>query len=272
MLPSPTERIIVALCPDEVALRSVGRKGEAVGEVATVKTEIKADAPLWSGALEALAELLPPKMEPRSFFSRRPKFSVIVSDRFARYAVLPWSATVRRDAEWQALAQAYLESQYGDMTGWTIRIDDRGYGIPRLACAIDSGLLEALRALLTERRLSCPHVESFFVSCWNRWCREVVSEDAVFVTQASGMSVLASRKAGLWHSVRMQGGLTAETLPQAIRREALLQGFPALPPAQVYVPSAQEWSDVEIRRLSLADSGADQQGGVAAMIQVGAPR
>lgn len=86
------------------------------------------------------------------------------------------------------------------------------------------------------------------------------------------MTVLASRKASRWHSVRMQGGLTPEVLPQAIRREALLQGFPALPPTYAYVPSAPDWCDGEIRRLTLADAGTDEQGGAAAIIQVGAPR
>lgn len=273
MLPFRTERLIVALCPDEVAVRIVGGKDTASeGETRVRAIDASIGASRWQDALVALTDLLPLVVR-KSLFPTRKHASVILSDRFARYALLPWSPTIRSDVESEALAQACFESQYGDMTGWEIRIDHGDYGAARLACAVESGLLAALQALMAGRRIDCPTVEPYFAACWNRWRNDVGSSDALFSVQISGTAVIASRRADRWHSVRLQGGLgDVEALSAALRREALLQGFTELPSSYVHAPEMTEWTDDSIHFLSLGDAGyAVSSNVVATMIRVREP-
>lgn len=230
----PTERLVVGLCPAQVGLirvRSTWRNREAAHRTFEVAAPAD-DKAVWQGPLDGLAAWLagdPP---------RHVKATLVLSNRFVRFALVPWSDAASSTEEENALAQACFESRYGDMTGWTIRFDAGEYGKARVACAFETAQLDAYRELFSRHGLACQGVRPAFVAAWNRYRRDferdVGKEDAIFAMAESGMLVMASRRAGAWHSLRStamrdDGG----ELPALIEREAVLQGFAAMPPVWI---------------------------------------
>lgn len=172
---------------------------------------------------------------------RRAKATLVLSNRFVRFALMPWSDAAGSTEEENALAQACFESRYGDMTGWTIRFDAGEYGKARIACAVETAQLDAYRELCSRHWLACQGVRPAFVAAWNRYRRDferdVGKEDAIFAMAESGTLVMASRRAGTWHSLRSTA-MRDETseLTALIEREAVLQGFAAMPPVWIVTP------------------------------------
>lgn len=249
-----TERLSVALCPEAVALRISGRGGRTTNaDSRLLETTVESGTPPWKNAVAALAEGL-------SQLPRRLPARLILSNRFTRFALLPWSDAASGEAERQALALACLESHYGDMHGWTVHVDAGEFGVPCLACAVETELLETLRGSFTAHRVECHRVEPYFVACWNRWCRDVGPRDALFAVQEGGLAV-ASLRGGRWHSLRVLGSCAdSDELTQAMAREALLRGFAETPTAWVHAPDGSEAGrpnqDGALRRLALPPEDA----------------
>lgn len=228
-----TERLSIALCPEQVAvLRSPRGKRAVPSEPLLLAVLPEADAPLWKGAVAALADGL------QALPTRRASATLVLSNRFARFALLPWAAAAQGEAEAHALAAACFESLYGDMTGWVFSFDDGAYGSPKLACAIEASFLEGLKGAFDARGVSCPRVEPYFVTCWNRWRNAVKAGDALFAVTESGATVIATLQAGQWHSVRTQSGSPDWTgLSGMMSRESLLQGFAEPPAGWLHAPA-----------------------------------
>lgn len=223
MLRFRNERITVALCPEQVAILKSEKGHQSAVDELRVFAAPEAGRVLWRESVSALADWL--QRNPQ----KRRSISLILSNRFVRFAMLPWAENAQGEPATQALANACLETQYGDMSGWTIRIDDGRYGQAKLVCAMETALLDSLQSAVTAH--ACARVEPYFVTCWNRWRKTVQNGDALFAVSESGVMVIASIKNGRWQSVRALSGQLDRTGGRGLlSRESLLQGF-AEPPA-----------------------------------------
>ncbi|HQL10424.1 MAG TPA: hypothetical protein PLE35_12540, partial [Lentisphaeria bacterium] len=119
------------------------------------------DEPAWRPPLAALRQWLQ-QTQPRLS-----DLDIVLSDRLVHYAALPWSKEVTTPAEEQSYARIEFENGYGEAaTDWDIRIDGGEYGKPRLACAVERALIEALEAVAKEFNLRMvslqPHLSALF--------------------------------------------------------------------------------------------------------------
>lgn len=227
-----TERWVAAICPGQVALyKANGQAGAAAEEITLDCTSTdEADTPLWAGALAAIERWV------QTAGGKRRSLHIVLSNRFARFARVPWSAAIQTRAESEAVAQLTLESLYGDMQGWTVSQDDgeyNDYGKARLVCALETALLTRLRSVLEGAGAStdCRRIEPYFVTCWNRWCATIDADAALFsVVEADGHAVLATLRHGDWQSVRALRTPPDEAALNSLHaREILLQGFDSEP-------------------------------------------
>ena len=251
MLRLRTDRCIAVLCPDEVAVYRPGRgrvsAAVAEGTAAAFAVPRTGEAPAWAGAVETLAAWLAQSASPAM------RLHVILANRFVRFACVPWSEAIASEGELQTVARLVLESCYGDMTGWTVSLDHGGWGEARLACAVEDSLLAKLREVVEAARVDCSHIEPYFVTCWNRWCGELPGGDALLaVAEPQGPAVVASFRGGAWHSVRSTGGgQAAASLRQLLGREALLQGFEAMPGCWLHCPGLASSDYAELAGASI---------------------
>lgn len=147
----------------------------------------------------------------------------VVSDRLARYLLLPFEAAHLDQREEQALCLARFGAQYGSMEGWSVRVERARYGRARVACALPAQLEGALRAACLERKLRPGSVVPHFVGRWN--ARPAAFRRAGMLAVAERDSlVLGATHCGGWHSLRALYTVTGPALlGDLIARERLLQ-------------------------------------------------
>jgi hypothetical protein len=158
------------------------------------------------------------------------KAEVIVSDRWARFAVMPWSAVVMNAAEETALARACIESTTGALDGWHVALGPAHYGRGRAVCALESALVERLSGIFAPVGVRCVGIHPYFSLAAERGQAVQSGDGGIFAVAESDCVVLASAQNGDWNSIRaVKGSMGAEGLAQVVEREWLLQGFGARP-------------------------------------------
>ncbi|MEA3195512.1 MAG: hypothetical protein QOD26_3845 [Betaproteobacteria bacterium] len=145
-------------------------------------------------------------------------FTVVLSNHYVRYAVLPASKALRSKADWQAYARHVLEATYGPAAGrWEIRVNDR------VAAAVDAALLQELRAIPGLRS-----VQPYFMAAFNARRKQLRGKSAWFVVQERGRLTLALLQKESWQVIRTRqaGSGWAGSLADLLERESAAADAP----------------------------------------------
>lgn len=176
------------------------------------------------------------------------KVSVVLSNYLVRYALLPWSANLRSDADWAAYGQHVFGSTYGaSAAGWEIRVSSAGRGKARVASAIDASLWESLRAL------GCvASIQPYVMAAFNGRRQTLEAGSAWFVVHEPGRLGLCLVASGAWKLVRCRAvqGDWHEALPDLLDREAAASAEPQCD--EVFVHAETE-SPVQLGRYRVRD-------------------
>jgi hypothetical protein len=133
---------------------------------------------------------------------------VVLSNHFVRYAVLPWSDGLSTQAE----EEAYLRHHFGKIHGerakaWTLRASEDRRGVPRLASAIDSALLEELKSVFPKAgKARLASVQPELMEAINRWRDAIPAAGAWLVLAEPERACLAMHREGGWRSVQNAKG------------------------------------------------------------------
>jgi len=151
--------------------------------------------PAWRGALDALDQALDGALDGTA--ARGEAAHVRLSNRWVRYAVLPWNAAVSGSAELEALARLRFEQRHGSAVAqWTVRCGDGGWGRPLLACAIDTALLDGLRERLDARGIALASLQPLLMACFNDWRRRLAPDAALAIVEGDRLTLAAFEQAG----------------------------------------------------------------------------
>ncbi|CAD5379476.1 conserved hypothetical protein [Pseudomonas sp. OF001] len=185
----------------------------------------------WAAPADALERLL--AGQPR----RRGSLSVVLSEHFARFTLVPWSEAIVSPAELCAYARLRFEEIYGsDAAGWALQLSPEAAGQPRLAVAVASGLLDRLAALARGAGLRLASVQPYLMSAFNRLCRPLAGDDFLFLLAEPERSCLLVAREGRWVAVRSVAGSDADAaLAVLLERESELQELDASTPTAIYV-------------------------------------
>ena len=223
----------VLLCPDRVALQQVEhrltRRGvqQVLKECTSVpaivagsEAEKTAEQP-WGGALRALDIVLPTYPTGR----RKLSATVILSNQFVRYAVVPWSDLLSDDAERLAFAQQCFREIYGDAADlWEPRLSPDRDGASQLASAVDQRLLEDLRTAFGRLGVSLVSIQPHLMTVFNGFPALLKKRSAWLALVEPGNLCLAVLHRGEWarsRSFRIGPDWQAELL-MILEREAYL--------------------------------------------------
>src|SRR5688572_27267169 len=128
----------IGLSPDRlvVASRERGLRAAALRRE-VIAVEPPRSAANWQAAVDALPSALAG--------SKGAGVTVVLSNHFVRYALLPWLPSLKSEDEWLALARHRLELVHGHAgEDWVVRCAETAPRGARVACAVDRGLLEAV--------------------------------------------------------------------------------------------------------------------------------
>jgi hypothetical protein len=136
----------------------------------------------WRGALERLkAKPLP----------KRAEVTVILSNHFVRYAVVP-DDSAATDDEALALARFHFTKIHGERAkGWEVRLSDG------LACAIDAALLAGLKGMFPK----LASVQPALMAAYNGARKRIAREGAWLVLAEAERVCVARLGAERWASV-----------------------------------------------------------------------
>ena len=218
------DQLGIALFPQRLLLvrSSGGLRRRLVHKEALAFAPAQAGVPAWQAATDALAQIISTTALPRA------QVKLILSNHFVHYLVIPWRDGLSNQEEEWAYARHCFERVHGsDAAHWKLRLCSDTPGEPRLACAVEPALIEALRAHLgplgRRYRSLQPHLMASFNSC-----RAQIGKGPTWLVVAEpGLLCLALLQDGRWHSInRVKVGPDwLNELPRLLEREEyLLEG------------------------------------------------
>lgn len=223
MLPSWRNQLRVVLCPDKAIILGLGKGLRRKVEIQAILSCIPMpDAPAWQPALSAFEQWL------GANDTGKAEVTVVLSNHFVRYALMPFSEDVTSRAEEQTLAQILFESIYGDWAKqWQFQIGEGGYGEARLVAGVDSMLLNRIGDVMAAHSLRLRGVAPYLVSAFNRFHERIQEDSGLFAVAEPGQLAVIAFRSGQISGVRrvpLNGGLE-ELLPNLLQREMLTSGL-----------------------------------------------
>jgi hypothetical protein len=206
------KQLRISLAADRLVLRANKAR------TSTVPVQVDPDSE-WRAVVDALPAVL------AEF--RNHEVSVVLADQFVRYVLIAWNPALKTEAQWMALARHRLATVHGAAAAdWDLKLTETAPAGPRLACAVDRALVEAIAAAFTAANARLVCVQPFLVAAFNRLrggiLRTIGGGSCWLVIEEPGRLTLAFIQRGVWLAVRSRRadrGWRA-LLPELIERES----------------------------------------------------
>jgi hypothetical protein len=198
-----SDRILIALAPDSLSfVRIEGVFRRHVSEKRTIACDPAFGAEPWQGALAALARIA------EGIRDARAEVTVVLSNHFVRYTLIPWSEGLSNAEEETAFVRYCFAKVHGDRSkAWDLRLSRAPAGSARIASAVDSALVQAIRASFPAgAKAKLASVQPYLMSAFNRWRSLVKDARAWFLLVEHGRACLAHVESGRWTAVRNARG------------------------------------------------------------------
>jgi hypothetical protein len=227
----------VFLCPDGVLLLPVRCTLTLSGVRRTIHDrqlvciEDPAPAHSWRAALLALESAL------SGVANERTAATVVLSNQFVRFAVVPWQAGLADFQEDLSYARHCLARVYGKPAlQWEVRLSHQAPETTRLASGVEVELLDGLRGVFARLGIGLRSIQPHLMATFNDARRGLRQRSAWLALLEPGHLCLALLRDGHWSRVRSQRieGTWREELPRLLEREAFLGDHEAVP-NDVYV-------------------------------------
>jgi hypothetical protein len=225
------DRFTAVIGTDRVVL---ARRPRGWGRTPELHAEVECVAPTAKAAVQALTGLL-----------SRPdigagELTIVLSNHFVQYLLLPWRAEVSQPSELAAYAAICFDETYGNDTGGReILIGRERAGSARIAAGIDAVLLHGLRSAVAASQLRLASIQPYLSAAFDRVRRSVGSRDFMFVLAEPARSCVMIASGGRWRSLRNSAATARpHDIAHLIEREAQLAGLAdeGMPPVFVHVP------------------------------------
>jgi hypothetical protein len=182
------DEVGIYLAQRRVCLVRVGR-----GVRPTLAGEENYSDPLAPAGWEGAFGLLEKQLAKEGWCNARTR--VVVADPWVRYCIVPWSDALTSGAERLAHARELMCGVFGEMSGWTVSLSEARPGALRLASAMPSALLDALRDSAIRHGQKLASVQPHLIAAYNTWRHALPVGTAWFVTVEAG-SLAALRLCG----------------------------------------------------------------------------
>lgn len=171
----------------------------------------------WQGALEDLERRI-------GAIAKRVDVTVVLSNHFVRYAVLPPQDGAASQEEELALGRFHLTKIHGERAkGWEVRVSER------LACAIDAALLEGIKNCFSKAaKPRLVSVQPRLMAAYNGARQRIPREGAWLVLAERGRTCLARIATKGWTSVHNGRETDVDELLERERSRASGEPLPAL--------------------------------------------
>jgi hypothetical protein len=216
-------KLRIGLCPDRLIIASERtglRQKDLRKDIISVQTT--SDNPGWLAAVDALPSAL------ELAETGKLEVTVIVSNHFMRYALLPWNAELRTEAEWESLARHRLAGVYGStVEDWMLQSSKTGPQGARVVCAADRGMLDAIVERIGGTGARLMSIQPYLMAAFNRVRGRIGSESCWLVLEERDRLILAMFRDGAWQAIRSRrvDERWQTMLPEILEREHAMLGL-----------------------------------------------
>ncbi len=210
------ERVVLARMKRELTRRGLKRHVETIHDWPC--TPVSGEDLPWAGALGALEAALSESS------STGLDASVVLSNHFMRYALVPWSDAINDAREEMAYALHSFSELYGRDSGqWELRISPGRGCAAQMASAVDARLLGSLRELLGRHGVKLKSIQPHLMLAYNACHTALRGRTTWLALVEHGNLCLALLKKGHWSWVRSMriGSRWQDDLTRLLDREAL---------------------------------------------------
>jgi hypothetical protein len=194
------DRLILSLGPTEIrGARYTGVLKDRLVEEKRLACDPAFGAEPWQGAVAGLKSIS---------IDFPAKVTVVLANRFVRYAVVPWSGALGGAAEEEAYLRHHFAKIHGERAkSWALRSSEAAAGAPRLASAIDSALMQAVRECFPKKgKARLVSVQPQLMTRFNEWRGAVPAAGAWLVLAEADRACIALHSGGRWRSVLSGSG------------------------------------------------------------------
>jgi hypothetical protein len=224
------DRFTAVLSPERVVLAR-----RAGGPVLLAEAQCDSTSP--EGAAQALSDLLA-----RSDVGSG-ELTIVLSSYFVQYLLLPWRAEVSQPSELAAYAAICFDETFGNEGGGReILVGRERSGSARIAAAMETRLLTALRSAVAPTRLKLVSIQPYLPAVFDRVRNLLDPSDFLFVVAEPSRSCVMVATGGRWRSLRNAAATPRpQELAELIEREAQLAGLAeeGMPPVFVHAPGQE---------------------------------
>jgi hypothetical protein len=180
---------------------------------------------------------------------QRCRLTVVLSNHFVRYALVPWSNALASEAEEEAYVRHHFARIHGQRArGWAVRAAEAPAGAPRLASAVDKALIDALRAVFPpKRKARLASVQPELMEVFNRARGAIPRGGAWLALAEPERACVALHMGRRWHAVQSAKGAWLALLERA--RLAVAGETPDLVLLHAGAVSAGDASGWKVERL-----------------------
>ena len=214
------DRLLASLAPGAVALaRATGGLRPRIIAKQAIDCDPAFGPEPWQGAVEAFVTAIGLLRDERA------DVTVVLSNHFVRYAIVPLDPAINGPEEELALARFHFTRIHGERArNWEVRMDERRRGAARLASAVDAGLVQALRDCFPRKaRTRLISVQPYLMSAFNLWRHTMAKEDAWLLLVEPRRACLALVADGVLATAQTSHGefTTPEDWAQLLDRQQL---------------------------------------------------
>jgi hypothetical protein len=168
--------------------------------------------------------------------------TVVLSNHFVRYLIVPWDEKVGSTEEYQRYAGIAFENVFGEAArSWMIRVSPEKMGTPRLASAIDIELDTALQQV-GGSKLRLLSIQPYLMAAFNRLGDSFRKRNFFFLLAEPGRACILAAVGGAWRIVRNYAAADDASISQLVERELRLleTGVGPVPRLYVHAPGFRQ--------------------------------
>lgn len=223
MLPLWRDQVLIVLASTHlsiVRLRGWYGPRQLIAQHSQALSVSKEGQTSWQPAIDALNLCL------KDSIWQKTNIRVVVANSLVRYAMLPWTEVTLNAGEEYKYVKFKMDEVFGvDDKNWDICLSSSRYGNPRLACALDTDLLNQLRQLALKNNLKIQSIQPHLVATLNFLRRELKDKQLHFLLSDGEKLCTAYIKQGYLQSLRVEQVsrlLSDEIVALSLQREKLM--------------------------------------------------
>jgi len=198
VLRSWRERLLIGLSPSELTLvRLGGRLRPRVTAKHTAPCDPAFGSEPWHGAAASLKDAAV------ALRGEALDVTVVLSNHFVRFALVPWNDALAGASEELAFARHCFAKIHGERSkSWALSLSEEPGGTPRLAGAIDTALLEAVRDCFPAGgKARLVSLQPYLMAAVNCWGSSMAQTGAWLLIAEPERACLVLRGASRWQAV-----------------------------------------------------------------------